>query len=295
MRFDWYQATIEEKPLVALELIRKLGHGVRQADGFARLYHYTQGWDVHHNQHGVVARIMAGGNGQYPHALASSSATDAFVDLVRTEWPGRHLVTRMDSAQDFVEPGAYDRLRAVAKRVARRHRLSFAAYEDELHPMAGRTQYVGSPRSDYRARLYEKGWEQVAKLLQGLGPSLPADAAGNVPLIRNELTGEDVKPEDWTRLECQVRPRREEGKRAAAALSPVQAWGVSDWVKDLADEAMELDLERIDVRTRKVSKDEESRLWMCKAYAKILQRWHGECGDWACVGKEIGAVIEKKL
>lgn len=102
------------------------------------------------------------------HALASSDHTDSFVDLVRTEWPERHLVTRMDAAQDFNEERCYDRLRRVSRGVAKRHRLSFPQYADPLNPKAGRTQYIGSPKSDYRVRLYEKGWEQCGKVAQML-------------------------------------------------------------------------------------------------------------------------------
>lgn len=173
MRFDWYQTTVEDDPRKVVTTIAKLGDELRPADGLARKYRYGQGWAVHHNQKGVVAHVFAGGNGDKPHAYASSEATDAFVELVRTEWPDKHLVTRMDAAQDFNEEGAYDRLRPVARKIAKRHRLNFPRYEDELHPMAGRTQYVGSPSSDYRARLYEKGWEQVAKLLALFKKQLP--------------------------------------------------------------------------------------------------------------------------
>lgn len=294
MRFDWYQTTIEADPRTVVQTIAKLGNELRPADGLARKYRYNQGWAVHHNQKGVVAHVFAGGNGDKPHAYASSDATDAFVDLVRTEWPDRHLVTRMDAAQDFNEEGAYDRLRPVARRIAKRHRLNFPRYEDELHPMAGRTQYVGSPSSDYRARLYEKGWEQVAKLLALFKTTLPADCAQHVTSIRNETTGEDVRPQDWTRLELQVRPRQEEGRRLAATVTPEQAWGFTDWAHELAKEALALELERICIRTRKVSKDEEALRWMCQHYGAMLSRLHGDLGDWACVGLEIGRIIQEQ-
>jgi hypothetical protein len=164
MRFDWYQSTVDDGVNNVISMVSKLGNSIVQNDGFARCYRYRQGWDVLHQTNGVVARVLAGGNGDKPHVLASSDATDAFVDLVRNEWPDRHLVTRMDAAQDFLEPGGYVRLRRVSRRVAKGHRLSFQRYRDELHPEAGETQYIGSKKSSYMARLYEKGWEQVSKL-----------------------------------------------------------------------------------------------------------------------------------
>lgn len=292
MRFDWYQATIEDKAENVLGNLKSLGHELRPADGRARMYHYRQGWEVHHNQRGVVAVVFAGGNGKYPHALASAEHTDAFADLVRDKWRGRHLVTRADAAQDFNEEHAYDRIRPIARRIAKRHRLAFPKVEDELNACAGRTQYVGSPQSDYRARLYEKGWEQVAKLCAGL-KNLPADAAGNVTAIQNLTTGEMVRPQDWTRIEFQARPRQEEGRRFVAEASPDSVWSVTPWAVELAAEAMALELERMTIRTRKESADEESFRWMCKQYGGLLSRYCADLGDWSCVGKQIGEQIAK--
>lgn len=290
MRFDWYQGTIEDKPLAVLEKLSKLGDEVRAADGMAKCYHYGQGWAIHSHTRGVVAHVLAGGNGGNVHALASSDATDAFVDLVRNEWPERHLVTRMDSAQDFNESRCYDRLRKVTRRIAKRHRLSFPQYADVLNPKAGRTQYVGSPKSDYRVRLYEKGWEQVGKLLDALkmGPG----GADSVQTITNEATGEKLRPEDWTRLELQVRPRQEAARRQAASLTPEQVWGCTDWALEMAKESMSLDLQKIVMRTRKLSADDEAMRWMCRHYGAMLHRLHSDLGDWSCVGLQIGEVLK---
>lgn len=292
MRFDWYQTTIEDKPLVVLDALAKLGHEVRSADGLAKRYRYQQGWEIHHRTLGVVAHCFAGGNGDKPHAFASSQATDAFVDLVRNEWPERHLVTRLDAAEDFNEAKAYDRIRRISRRVAKRHKLSFPQIADHLNPTQGRTQYIGSPSSDYRVRLYEKGWEEVGKLLALWAKGEPSDMAQKVLTIRNEATGEDLKPEDWTRLEIQVRPRQEAGRRAAAMVSPDQAWSFTDWSCELAKEALALELERLIVRTKKVSKDEEQLRWMCKQYGAMLHRLCADLGDWQCVGFEIGQVLK---
>ena len=287
MRFDWYQATVEDSPVVVIETLKKLGHEVRTADGPAKAYRYRQGWEIHHNDLGVVARVFAGGNGDKPHVLASSENTDAFVDLVRTEWAGKHLVTRMDAAQDFNEPGAYRRLRRVARKVAKGHRMAFPAVGDELNHMAGRTQYIGSKKSDYLGRLYEKGYEQLAKL-KVQAPYLELET------ITNISTGESVRPEDWVRLELQARPQGEEARRAASICTPEQAWTFTDWTQELAREAMALDLERFYVRTRKMSKDEEALRWMCQQYGGMLSRLQADLGDWSCVGLQIGEIIKEQ-
>lgn len=287
MRFDWYQATIEDTPAHTIETLKKLGHEVRQADGPAKAYRYKQGWEIHHNQRGVVARIFAGGNGEKPHALASSDETDVFVDLVRNEWSERHLVTRMDAAQDFNEAGAYPRLYRVARKVAKARRMRFPAIADKLNPESGRTQYIGAKGSDYLGRLYEKGWEQMAKV-KGLLPGMRLET------ILNTSTGEQVKPEDWVRLELQARPKGEEARRLAAVATPEQAWTFTEWTQELAREAMALDLERFYIRTRKMSKDEEAVRWMCHQYGGQLSRLQNDLGDWACVGLELGRIIKEQ-
>lgn len=290
MRFDWYQATVEDSVQQVIGTLAKLGHEVQPNDGPARAYRYRQGWEVQHNELGVVARVFAGGNGDKPHVLASSDATDAFVDLVRNEWEGRHLVTRMDAAEDFVEPGAYRRLRRVARRVAKEHRMSFPRHRDELNPAAGETQYIGSRKSPFLGRLYEKGWEQVSKL-QGVFKGVEA---ADFHLILNTVTGEHVNPADWVRLELQARPKGEEARRLAAIATPEQAWTFTDWSQHLAREAMALDLERFYIRTRKVSKQEESVRWMCQQYGGVLSWYKEQLGDWACVGLELGQIIEQQ-
>lgn len=292
MRFDWYQTTIDDKPESVIGLLSKLGHELRPADSLAKKYHFRQGWQVENYQHGVVATIFAGGNGNKPHAFASSNATDAFVDLVRNEWPERHLVSRLDAAQDFIQAHAFDKLRPVTRRIAKRYRLKYPSYSDELNPCAGRTQYIGSPSSDYRGRLYEKGWEEVGKIIERTKAKGTSESPEEFSGILNTLTGEIVKPQDWTRLELQVRPRQEEGRRFAATATPEQAWALSPWAADLAKEAMALELERIVIRTRKVSSDEKALRWMCQHYGAMLGRLHDDLGDWPCVGLEIGRILK---
>lgn len=289
MRFDYYAARVEADPRSVIPELQKLGHEVRRCDGLAKSYHYDFGFQVHHHQKGLVATVMMGGNnGPHPFAFASSDATDSFVDLVRTNWPDRHLPTRMDPVQDFNDSRAFKRLRKICRDVAKARRLAFPAIVDDLNPNAGRTQYLGSPGSDYRVRLYEKGWEQVGKL--GIASrGLPDDFR-----IRNEATGELVKPADWVRLEGQCRPKGEEARRLAAIATPEQAWGFTPWMHELAKRAMAIDLERLYIRTGKRSTDEQALRWMCGQYANVLQRLRADLGDWQSVGLTIGEIIQER-
>lgn len=291
MRFDWYQSSIEDTPIAVLDQVKKLGHEVRTADTAAKRWRYRQGWEVLHETRGVVALVMCGGNGDKPHALATGEAAESFAEVIRDHWPDRHLVTRCDAAQDFNEPGAYPRLRRVARRIAKANRLAFPQVCDPLNPKAGRTQYIGSPASDYRGRIYDKGWEQFGKLAALFRKQGVELEQIQMPFICNEATGELVRPEDWVREELQVRPKQEEARRRVATLTPEECWGVTPWALDLARETMALDLERIVMRTRKVSKDEEALRWMCQQYAGPLLRLSQDKGGWESAGIELGRII----
>lgn len=287
MRFDWYQASFEQSPEVLISTLSKLGTDMRPCDGKARKWHYQSGFEVLSDRGETLATVMFGGNGGKPHALATSDATDRFVDLVRNEWPD-HLVTRFDACQDFHDGSAYPRLCRILKATAKEHGLAFPAFSDTLNPDAGRTQYVGSPKSDNRVRLYEKGLEVAGKL-----KATQFFGLANLT-FHDENTGQSVKPHDWIRLELQSRPREERAKRLAAQLSAEEAWSVSDWTHQLAVKALRLDIERIFMRTVKLNKDDATMQWMTRQYEAVLLRMASDLGGWPAVGEHIGALIESR-
>jgi hypothetical protein len=275
MRFDWYQATIQDDPCRGFDLLRKLGDKAVPCDGLARAYRYDQGFHIQHQDRGTVATIMMGGNGDGFHAWASSDNTDDFAALVREVWPDRHLVTRADAAQDLIAEGVTRKVLPVMRRVAKRNRLKFERRSDALDRTAGLTQYMGSKTSDYQVRGYEKGFEVAGKIDVLVGGKVPREQLR----ITNTLTGELIRPEDWFRLELQCRPRQEEGRRTLASLEPAQVWGVTDWTRELAKDALALELEAVVMRTRKHSARDEKLGWMCRFYGGVLLELIDEKGE----------------
>lgn len=283
MRFDWYEGAILDDPVKALQEVRKLGHELKPCDGLAKTRSFRQGFQVMHRERGTVAIVMMGGNDRkdgrdYLHAWASGENTDDFCALVRDRWPGNHLVSRADPAEDFIEEGITKRMLPIMKRVAKRHRLKFARRMDMIDKTAGLTQYMGADSSDYKVRGYEKGFEQVGKLdvvLARKGLRLPREDM----LITNTETGEMIRPQDWFRLELQMRPRQEDARRALAELTPTEAWGCTAWTRELAQEAMALDLERIVMRTRKHTAFDMSIAWACRQYGRVFEQLAHEKGE----------------
>jgi hypothetical protein len=292
MRFDWYQATIQGRPREVLALIAKLGQSVERNDLAARTVRGSQGWDVI-AQGRPVAHVVAGGQfgDTRVHAWATSDDAAPFADLVRQEWPQEHLPTRLDPCQDFVDGKAFKRLSRVGRKIAIKHRTKFPRMADALNPTAGQTQYIGSPRSEFRARIYEKGWEVVNKAMASMGRQ--AFKPEDITSIR--VPGIDLQchPSEWVRAELQARPKGEAARRAAAIATPEEVWTMTDWSRDFAKEALALDLERAYIRQRKISTDEKALRFMCSQYGNVLARLQLELGDWSCVGLTIGEILSQ--
>lgn len=288
MHFDWYQATIDDSPRHVVDAVATLGDGLQSAEIMARKYRYKSGFAIYSDVDGIIAHVLYGGNGDKPHAFSSGVNSQRFSNLVRHVWPDDHVVTRLDVAQDFNDSSAYGRIKKVARRIAKEHRMRFSSIEDELNKGVGRTQYIGSSTSEYRGRLYEKGLEQLAKLEFMSKGSFIRD---NEQFIVNTVTGELVRPEDWVRLELQARPKCKEARLIAAKATPEQVWTFTDWSYCLAKEVFSLALERMYMKTRKISRDEEAIRWMCQQYGAVLGRVCFDLGGWDKLGQFIGEIV----
>jgi hypothetical protein len=293
MNFDWYQATIHEEPFQVLHMLGGLGDEVVSNDRVGKMYRYTQGFEIRKQGVPVAYCAMGGQEGEtHAHAWATSDHAPAFADLVREEWPDRHLVTRLDACEDYIDSTAWKRLTRAARRVAKGHRVSFPSIRDALNPTAGRTQYMGSASSEYRARIYEKGWEVVGKAINS--SKLRAIlSAGDVTAVRVPGLDRECHPGEWVRAELQARPKGDDGRRAAAVASPSQVWTFTSWSHDFAKEALLMDIERFYHRARKHTTDERALRWMCHQYAGPLGRLRDDLGDWCCVGLQLGDMIEQ--
>lgn len=287
MFFDWYQSTISENPNVVFETLKKLGTSVKANDSIARMYHYKQGFQVHSHS-GVVATVLLDREKE-PHAFATSEHAQQFAELVRERWPEGHRVTRVDATQDFHETGSYEKLRKVCKSIAVNHKLKFPQYSDDINQKAGRTQYVGSPSSDFRCRLYEKGYQVIGQIPQvKQGRLNPED----IPTWK-DADGQVFNPDAWTRIELQARPKDDEGKRIAATITPEQVWAMSPWTMELAEKALSLNLERVYFRQKRVSDDEKAFRVMCSQYGNILKRLKDDLGGWEVLGLTINETIKE--
>lgn len=265
MRFDWYQATIQDHPFAIVETVaaRLAPDGeVREGRG---LHGYTRSATIRKTDGDRAALVLFGGNGgAHPNAQATGGDAQAFARVVREAWPV-HKVTRFDAAEDLAQEGAYETLESACRALARERGLKGRAIvPDDI--AEGRTYYVGSASSDVRTRLYDKTAEQRRLL--------PPERHGEVP-------------DSWARIEVQVRPRKDAGY-AAASFTPEQVWGCSSWTHELAQRLWALDVARIEMQSGRETDHQRAYRFMLRQYGPTLQRMLSDLGSWECVGLTIG-------
>lgn len=251
--------TITDALAVAFEADLKPGRGLNG---------YSDSTFVEH-QGRTVARLLHGGNGN-PHLIASGAATDDVVPVLRSIWTDQHVVTRMDTAQDFVDDlGGYDRLRDVMIAAAEGAGLSTTEMESTRNGVRSRTIYLGSPSSRVRVRLYEKGQFERQQ---------EPDAAKR-----------DLVPSGWVRMEAQIRPTGA-ARHTATSLDAIGAWGVTHWTRKLAAEVMNVEVERVAMRQRRDPDYERAVKFLRKQYGATLAKALEVEGSWDAVGQLLGLI-----
>lgn len=265
MRFDWYAATVPGVHPMALvtDLCRDLGG--QAVEGRRRLG-YSQTFRIVSPREDVLAEVLVGavdGSTREPHAVSTGDTAPDFAQALRERHPA-HRVSRLDAAQDFDEPGAFDRLTQAMQVVADDRQLK-GQWITPLDPEDGATFYLGATSAAVRVRAYQKGLQLRKEML---------------PQLRHT-----VSP-DWARLEVQVRPPKSAVKEAAAAVTPDGAWGFSPWSQELARSAMALDVARVEAPTwrERQGDDEKTMDWMLRQYGRHLDRMAGDLGGWDVLG-----------
>ena len=258
MRFDWYAATVREDVNEILDVLA-VGLDAEIKTGKPK-QGYAQGNTLTRNG-STVCTVFSGGRNGWPHVYASGDDTDALVPVLRAAWPLTHYVTRMDSAQDFDGPETWDRLYAPTIELADELHLKVNQAGDWHRLEAGRTLYLGAPTSAVRTRLYEKG-----KQLRGLAP----DGGPEISL-------------DLVRLEVQVRPDGE-ARYTAARSTPAQAYGYANWTQELQRRILDVDVERVMIRERRMSDRERALEYCIQQYGAHMASLGGELGSPEALG-----------
>lgn len=211
----------------------------------------------------TLVKVFYGGYNGWPNVLASGAATDDVAPVVRGAWPV-HEVTRMDSAQDFDSAGGYDTVRVALVGIHEQSGISKREIESTVNGIRSRTIYLGSPSSRVQARLYEKG------------------------MFEHQL-GNGEAPENWFRLEVQVRPTGDARSRAAE-VDPAEAWGFSPWTRELAAVVLGLNVDRVNMQLKREPDYMRAVAALRRQYTATMQKALEVEGSWEAVGKLLGVV-----
>lgn len=257
MKFDWYEASVDDTPRAVIEAINSIRPDlVERPCKPHRLYAAALAFDLDGSQ---WLDISYGGHNGTPHVRATSNAADELAACLRGFWPRSHTVSRVDVAADFDAPGLFDTFHASARDIALPSRVATSRAGDWDGPNPSRTFYVGSPTSPYRVRIYEKGRQQQ---------------------ILNPLVADTFSPE-WVRVEAQVRPKQRAGKLLAATASKEALWGGSRWGVALASVLLHLDAPRLKIGTNRAVPDRDrSYHWFLRNNRRMLEElaanhgWH---------------------
>lgn len=266
MKFDYYAATLPELQYApALEVLHALLPG-KLVDHQRGRNGYTNYWTIEGPQ-GILCTFMAGGRNRCPNAFATGVHAPDFINAVRDHWPGNHNVTRVDAAEEFDDPGAWDKLSKTFLSVADQLGLEVQHRGDFHRSVKGRTLYIGSRKSLCFLRLYEKGIKERAD-----DPLNPLKASL-----------------DWIRLEVEIKPQHADDKLRASTLSPLEIWGFSPTSRAILEACCNSDVAKIPVTQAPRLNDARLLDHAVFQYGNLFERMQQNLSSWGAVGLLIGA------
>lgn len=248
--FDWYQATLtDQEPEEVLAVLK--GHFEQSDIRKGRLlYGYSEAWDLCRGDHRIVSLMWGLHSSPDPHVQFTGADAVEGARLCRKVWPN-HRVSRVDSALDWYEEGAWERLSSAALAVAEKHGVTVQHVGDFMRGEKGRTLYLGSKSSAVFVCLYEKGKQPGFDLL-----------------------GEP----HWVRLEVRVRPKSG-AKSQCATITPPEVFGCALWTKELYEQLVDVSIPRRRVGSQwSPSDDDRSYAAMLKQYGPLMVRMCGAIG-----------------
>ena len=275
MRFDWYQATVLDRPDRVVDWATSAYPHctVTEGKGFNG---YAARADFLNSHGGRELSVSYGGVNTLPNVISSGSFAPRFAELVRAEYPskGQLRLTRVDSCFDFDEDGAWNKLHPIMQSVALKSGVLTELSGDYDRAVKGRSYYLGGRTSPFRAVLYEKGIQLQDQII---------------------AAGEQPKP-NWVRLESRYKPPTLKAKELGIFLQPEEVWGVCRWAPNLISSVLDLSIQRVSYGEFKLPDMENALHHMTKQYRKTLVNLMSSVdGDFAEFGEVIWKALSKNL
>lgn len=246
MRFDYYSATLPCRPSHSEEMIKRQFGGHFSKENPVKPYKMA----LRHSE--TDYRLYWGGHNPLPFFVASGASSAPAAVFLRGAYPG-HRVSRADVAFDFDRPNGFDDMVSSIDPIARRANVDVCFNGDpDPTKRTGRTMYYGSPKSDVRICVYEKGLHEASKGVLDASP-------------------------DWVRVELRVRPRKE--RKSLCAKMPVsKMWGLSRWSSSVSSDVLGGISPFIPDPSLRRSQTDQAVAHMLRQYAGSLRRFVSEHG-----------------
>lgn len=234
--FDAYCASVDEVPVHLLDYLEQAlldaGFKTVRADGPPVRFYDRNMLLLDENGHRHLSVRWGGQNGM-PFVECKGAASPVIAAELRSNFP-QHMPSRIDSALDLRRAGLFDTLHTIAKRYeAKGIKLDHVGAPIDNQDR-GTTLYLGSRRSPFYVRLYQKGLKHAEEM--GLsGDGIP-------PFLR-----------DWVRIELELKPQKRPAKAKARTITPLGLWGCSPWVRQFAMDALSIDAERVTMHEKRES------------------------------------------
>lgn len=246
MRFDYYSGTPHAHLSLLEQSIKDQFEG--QLVSEPPVKPYKSGF----RHHQMDFRVYWGGENPLPFFVSSGENSEHGASFLRSTFP-KHRVSRADVCEDYDEVGGFDRFHSLIDPIVRSAGVQVQFQGDpDPSKQTGRTMYYGSPKSDVRLVLYEKGLHERGK----------GNLAASV---------------GWVRLELRVRPRKDR-KALCASLLPPQMWGLSKWTSRVAKEVLLTGVPFIPDPSLRVGKVDQAVIHMFRQYGGSLRAFADKYG-----------------
>lgn len=236
MNFDWYQGTLDVSSLNVSDVVKSLlsANDLSSSTRIRGINNYDCGVEISRGPN-VFSRLFWSSNlTDGIHFITSGHSARTQTPIIRKLWPD-HRVSRADVAEDYCEPGAFEKLVDVALKIADEFNVKVNHQGDWHRAIEGRTLYVGSRASVAQLCVYEKG----------------------------KQLGRDP---DWARVELRVRPQSR-SKRVLASMSPPDMYGCSRWSTALYELLTGIDVDRVQIGAVHTHTD------LTRAYTALLRQY----------------------
>lgn len=251
MKFDAYAASIQSGSSSFLAVAECLGDALKTAPSVGpsvRRFGPTTAFNVGPRMAAWMGVMEQSG---LIYVEAKGETTPTVVAALRSAFPS-HGVPRVDVCEDYNEPGALDRLIAIARaHKGPRVKSGYVALPDDDED--GRTWAAGKRGGTGYMRLYDKG-KQKEYLHLG-------------------------QP-DWARFEVELRPHYSADKQAASLMSPVEVLSLCPWARSVAEAVLRCDISKYQQQIRRYSHD-KTTLYIARTFRRHLQEMieNGEAID----------------